>query len=152
MRFTLFMFLFSVTFLTGCGSTNSNPFGAVYVEGMVTLDGIPIQGVNVNFIPREGNFTAGGLTDAAGKFTLAIGGSDPGTGAKPGTYDVIFSKMELADLPASVEESIQRGGGLPKPKHIVPQKYENPKLSGIDPVTVSNKKADNKFTFELKSQ
>ena len=149
MRFTPFSIalILSVSFLSGCGG-DKNPFGAVYVEGTVTFDGTPIEGVSVTFIPRSGDLAAGGRTDPQGKFTLTIGGADIGTGAKPGEYDVTFSKVELPPmLPIG-----QGPSAMPTATYLIPQKYENPQTSGLEPVTVNSDKSKNKFTFELSSQ
>ena len=154
MRFTsLFIaFALSLTLLAGCGPSK-NPFGAVYLEGTVTLDGSPIEGVNVNLIPRGGDLTAGGLTDATGKFTVTIAGSEVGTGAKPGEYDVTFSKVEVAGQDLSFDEFMKKyGNKQPETTYLVPQKYGSPQTSGVEPITVSTKKANNKFTFALTSQ
>ena len=145
MRFTLFLaLLLSTTFFIGC--REDNPFGTVPVEGVVTLDGAAIPLVSVTLIPREGAHSAGGQTDANGKFTVATGGY---SGAKPGTYDVTFSKIEIPGGDLSMEEHTAKyGGRQPEPVYLVPKKYESPKTSGIEPITVdSNKK--NSFTFEL---
>jgi len=152
MRFTHFIaiaFLLSLTMFIGCKGTE-NPYGTVQVEGTVTLDGTPIEGVNVNFIARGGEFSAGGLTNASGKFTVATGGF---TGAKPGEYDVTFSKMELSGQDLSYEEYTAKfGNRQPEPVYLIPQKYENAKTSGIKPVTVATDKKQNVFTFELQSK
>jgi hypothetical protein len=152
MRFTIILVLFfPLLFFVGCAE--KNPFGTIYVEGFVTLDGTPIQGINVTLMPRgDGAHAAGGLTDNAGKFTVTTGGAPMGSGAKPGEYDITFRKVEMAgsDLPMEELARLSRGG-MPPTTYIVPQKYEDPKTSGIAPITVSTNRADNKFTFALTS-
>ena len=151
MRFTIIftVLMLSVTFFIGCGGNSQNPHGTVHVEGTVTFDGAPIEGVNVTLAPREGDQSAGGITDDKGKFTVITSGF---AGAKPGSYDVTFVKMEsLPNL--SFEESMEKyGGDPPKPKRMIPQKYETPKTSGIEPITVETDRKKNVFTFELTSQ
>ena len=98
-------------------------------------------------IPRDGDQSAGGQTDVRGKFTVSTGGF---SGAKPGTYDVVFSKVEIpgADLP--MDEYTQKyGGRQPEPVYLIPKKYESPKTSGIEPITVDTDRKKNSFTFEL---
>ena len=154
MRYTtLFLTLsLSAFFLMGCEG-EKNPYGTVFVEGTVTFDGAPIEGVHVTMIAREGEQSAGGITDAKGKFTVTTGGSGVGTGAKPGMYDVTFFKVEMPPLPESPEAAAKQARNtFSEPKYLIPQRYENPKTSGIEPITVSNNKTENKFTFELKSQ
>jgi hypothetical protein len=150
MRFTIFLtLLLPLTFFIGC-SGNSNPFGTVHVEGMVTFDGNPVEGVNVNLISRDGEHSAGGLTGANGRFTVATSGFN---GAKPGSYDVIFSKIELPGQDLSPEEFNRRfGNRQPEPTYVIPQRYESPQTSGIEPITVSTDRRQNVFTFDLRSE
>ena len=153
MRFTTFYIalIFILPLLAGCAE--DNPFGTVYVEGTVTLDGTPIQEVSVTFIPVDGELSAGGITDINGKFTLTTGGAPSGSGAKPGTYNVAFSKIEVEGAGLSEEEYMAKyRGGTPPVIYHIPQKYENPAASGIEPITVGADKANNKFTFALTSQ
>jgi hypothetical protein len=155
MRFTIILsLLFFIPFFVGC--KQDNPFGVVYVEGIVTLDGVPIEGVNVTFSPREAgaDLAAGGVTDASGKFTLTAGGSPVGSGARPGTYDVTFTKVTLS-VPPPLSTPVAGERPAPQPQFqqqiqsLIPQRYESARTSGIDPITVSDKKGDNKFKFEL---
>ena len=150
MRFTFFIALaLSLVLFVGCTGTE-NPYGAVHVEGTVTVDGAAIPGINVNFVPRDGEHAAGGQTDANGKFTVSTGGFN---GAKPGTYDVVFSKVEIPGQDLSMEEYNARfGGRQPEPVHIIPQKFESPSTSGIEPVTVDTDRRKNVFTFDLRTQ
>ena len=153
MRLTIILtLLLSLATFVGCGGSNKNPYGAVYLEGTVTLDGSPMEGISVTLVPRDGDLSAGGITDAAGKFTVTTGGSAAGTGAKPGEYDVTFYKVELTGQGLSYEEyQKQFGDKQPETVYLVPKKYESAKTSEIPPITVSSNKADNKFDFALSS-
>ena len=67
--------------LTGCGGEPS--FEMVPVSGIVTMDGEPLAGATVTFLPKSsGDMNAGpaslGETDAAGQFTLKTGEGEPG--------------------------------------------------------------------------
>jgi hypothetical protein len=151
MRFTFFIALIlSVTFFVGCGG-EGNPHGTVHVEGTVTLDGNPIEGVSVILHPRDGVHSAGGITGANGRFTVNTSGFN---GAKPGEYDVAFSKIEIPGQNLSFEESMAQGGGggQPIPIYHIPQRYESARTSGIDPITVTTDRRQNVFMFELTSQ
>ena len=128
--------------------------------GTITLDGVAVEGVNVNFIPTgsEGRESYG-ITDAQGKFVLTVPGADAGSGAIPGEYRVTFSKMsdpleglehlEGEELDAEVRKRFPRG--LPPAKHLLPEKYASRTATDIAPVKVERGKRNN-FTFELKSQ
>jgi len=69
--------------LTGCGAKY------VPVEGVVRLDGQPLDGATVVFTSEDGKKTFSGFTDAGGAFSLG-GGEKPG--ALPGTYKVTVTK------------------------------------------------------------
>jgi len=69
--------------LTGCSSRPQ-------VQGVVTLDGTPVEGATVSFISADGKDIFTGFTDASGKFTLQ--GNDQKPGAAPGTYKVTVVK------------------------------------------------------------
>ncbi|MDR0326989.1 MAG: carboxypeptidase-like regulatory domain-containing protein [Planctomycetaceae bacterium] len=154
MRFTtlLMAFILAAPFFAGCGA-NSNPFGTVYLEGVVTVDGQPMQGISVSLLPRNGDLAAGGITDDKGKFTVETGGAPVGSGAKPGEYDIVFRKSRTEGANMSMEETtaLYGPGELPM-TYLIPQRYSSPATSGIAPITVSDKKAENKFKFELTSE
>jgi hypothetical protein len=68
----------------GCGG-RAKP---VKVEGIVTLDGKPLSGATVTFMPiGENGRTASGRTDTDGSFRLTTYRSDDG--AVPGEYKVL---------------------------------------------------------------
>ncbi len=134
--------------LAGCGAhptIDTHP-----VEGIVTLDGQPLAGATVTFIPtQEGSgASATGITDSSGKYLLtAVGaglGAEPGAGTLPGEYYVGVVKDAFPDDPASRQErdvlALQSSSGdatkPSRPKamkvtHIVPLKFNDPRKSGI---------------------
>jgi hypothetical protein len=68
----------------GCGS------GLVHVEGLVKLDGVPVDGAVVVFVREdEGGRPATSKTDAAGVFHLTT--LNTGDGALPGLYKVTIT-------------------------------------------------------------
>lgn len=79
----------------GCGRTSA-------VKGRVLLDGRPVAGASVLFMPdAEGQGRpASGVTDDDGYFRLTT--YRPGDGALPGTYRVLVSKSESP--PAAQDE------------------------------------------------
>ena len=80
----------SALVLTGCGPS------LVKTEGVVNLDGQPIEGADVLFVSDDGTKTFAGYTDAAGKFTMRSGDK---VGIPAGTYKV------------TVQKSAKPGGG-----------------------------------------
>ncbi len=64
-----------------------------YVEGVVTLDGSPVEGVTVGFSPVDpAGMAAVGTTDANGVFSSVDRGRRAEGGALPGEYNVTFMK------------------------------------------------------------
>ncbi len=91
------------------------------LEGTVTLDGKPLEGIEVHFVPDGDKGTAGpravGTTDSKGKFTLTCG--DLGSGALIGHHRVMF--VDIWALPAVPDRR--------EPKHAVTRKVlEKPRI------------------------
>lgn len=70
----------------GCGKK------LVPVEGVVTLDGKPVPGAEVNCIPLSGGFPAIAETDDQGVFRIAT--TNQGQGVTPGEYRVMITCEE----------------------------------------------------------
>lgn len=83
-------------FLTGCGRT---PETLVPVAGKLLIDGQPLEGVVVTFIPeitQKGRLGGTGITDETGDFTVTyLGRNEPGLPA--GKYTVSYSRRRLPD-------------------------------------------------------
>ena len=131
-------------------------------SGTVNLDGKPLEGATVTFLPAGGGSPASGLTDAQGAFQLNTAGASE-AGATVGSYKVSVSKKAggPVDAPQTQEEGMkkmqeQMAGGManlgkkpPEQKEEVPSMYTSPDTSGL---TAEIKEgAENKFTFDLKS-
>jgi len=99
------------------------------------------------------------LTDDAGNYKLTTGGAPFGTGAIPGSYGVAFSKteavssgMSLGEFDAAVASgNMPRTMGPPKPIHLIPEKFSDPRTAGFDPVEVK-KSGKNNFDFNLETK
>lgn len=108
--------------LVGCGGGNSHevPDTLVPLSGQVLLDGVPVDGVAINFIP-EGKTDGTGayaVTDTTGKFQ-ARHYSDA-EGVPPGTYRVTFSRMRLPTgepIPAGLDAA-DIGAVETLPRHL----------------------------------
>ena len=146
--YTLGVVCFLAVFWFYITSEKKNTYGAVYLEGTLTLDGAPVAGADVILNPRDENgMTAGGITDKRGRFRVTTGLAALGSGARPGKYDVTFYKVQMEAGSPSAEEQNQ----LPAVTYLVPQKYESPATSGLEPIIVDTDKAKNKFKFALVS-
>lgn len=92
--------VFGVIFLAlafvGC---NKGP-NTQYVEGTVTLDGQPLAGASVTFVPvSEGTGeTAGGFSDDNGVYRLSSLYGQGGKGALAADYVVLVSKSKTVPL------------------------------------------------------
>ena len=129
------------------------------VTGIVTLDGNPVEGATVTFVPAAGDRSAAGMTDASGKYALTT--FEGGDGAGPGEYGVKIEKyaggsageetgegdegMMSADYEAGLRSEGGEGG---EPKSLLPEKYSDPSSSGLK-ATVTE--GENSFDFPLES-
>src|SRR5262245_27155263 len=89
--------------LAGCGSGPK----LVPVTGTVTLDGKPLEGANIVFVPDPGNaaITQGtDLTGASGNYKVMYNNR---TGISPGKYKVAVSKLQ-AKPGVTLPEEFQR--------------------------------------------
>ena len=123
-RIALLVFLAAVGPLTGCGVT------LLPVQGVVTLDGKPVEGATVVFTSSDGKSSASGMTDAAGGFALSSGDKP---GAAAGTYKVTVTKYAVvvgAQSPSQTE-----GGGMNK-EYLNAMKKETPKAAGGNPMAM----------------
>jgi len=124
--FSLMALAFSISMVFGCGDGPT----LVPVSGKVTLDGQPLEGATLSFMPEPGNpvSTAGSdVTGPQGNFTMTYNGR---AGLTPGKYKVMISKTEEVDAKgkdispifakAKFEKQLM---GLAK-ETIPPQKFE----------------------------
>src|SRR5437868_6979200 len=95
----LLVLLLSSVLLTsaGCGGPNLSK-----VEGVVTLDGAPLPGATVSFMPVGGGRAAAGMTDSAGHFQLSTFRTDDG--ALAGDYRVIVVVDDTETMPVTTNE------------------------------------------------
>lgn len=135
-RLKLGLILIVTMVAVGCG-----PAGPVLapVEGVVLLEGEPLEGAVVLFQPEGGGKPSTGLTDAAGTFTLTT--LEPGDGAYVGMNSVAVTKSLPSTSSANVEE-----GEISDVELGSPPRYASPALSGI---TINVEKGMAPVTLEL---
>ena len=116
----------------GCGQSGPS---VEHVQGVVTLDGAPLEGATVFFSPKgpEGK-GASGMTQSDGSFTLNMQGAKPGAGTAVGDYSVTVSKIEMPKFPDISEDDprygtpeqdrLEQEASRAKPKSIVPEKIQ----------------------------
>jgi hypothetical protein len=114
--------------LSGCGGARP-----VKVSGTVTLNGQPVEGAMVQFVPvKEGGRPATGTTGADGSFSLTT--VENHDGAMPGEYKVVViynppvesapgENTEQAMRAAMTAQAQQRRA---RPKYVIPLIYSDP--------------------------
>jgi hypothetical protein len=131
--------------LAGCGSRLTP------VHGRVTYRGQPLADATVVFIPLHGQL-ANGVTDATGQFALKTGEQ---SGAAAGRYQITVTKYsQQASGSRAKREDIKKAkdyqGGkvLVPPKSDIPERYGDPKRSGLI-VEVTGDPAQEPLEFAL---
>lgn len=148
----LSLILLTTLILFGC----KRPHNLKYVEGVVTLDGKPVEAVSVSFLPVDSSkgLGAGGYTDANGKFKLTSLLGKGGDGTQAGKYSVIFVKLiPEREMTENEKQLVQT-----EPKRVpaipmidaLPSKYRSPKTSGIEAEVTES--GANVFHFDLSSR
>jgi len=141
----LFLPLLLVAF--GCGG-GAPVQKTEMVEGVITLDGAPLEGAAITFNPVGGDGTvASGFTDAQGKYTIQTLRGKPEGGTTSGEYVVTVSKWE--DVPTGRTERIDSETVIPimDQRLLVHPNYENQQKSPLKATVTPGK---NTFDFDLK--
>jgi hypothetical protein len=111
----------------GCGP--DRPL-TIPVNGTVTVDGTPVEGASVMFMPQFQGRPAVGLTDTSGRFTLTTFAR--GDGAQPGQHKVTVTLQKTTGFVA--DKDGLSGGIAPegvRVEWLVPERYSNPETSGL---------------------
>lgn len=115
--------------VVGCKTEVEGP-RTVPASGVLILDGMPVEGAAIVFIGDDGVYSASGLSDSAGKFSLNA--FEYKSGAVPGNYKAVVTKtVEVDAAPAekglSAEESEHAGEAAGQTvENSLPKKYETP--------------------------
>jgi hypothetical protein len=135
----------------GCTGNSST----VPVQGVVRLDGQPLSGASVQFVPESTGRDATATTDEQGRFVLST--IDPRDGALPGAYKVVITPgSPRAEAPAKAmtpDEAMAASGAaaeLPQSKPTgptVPERYTRPDQTPLK----QNVPGDGDVVIEIKS-
>ncbi len=144
-----------VLMAAGCGSSGPALYEA---GGTVTVDGSPLEGATVTFVPQGDKMLGGaGRTDAAGKFTLLASSGKPGISA--GDYKVTVRKVEGEGFdggPNATKEEQEKAmmdmmtGKTGPPKSLIPLSYADATKTPLS-ATVTDDPEENNFTLDVKS-
>lgn len=111
------------------------------VEGLVTLDGKPVKGASVAFMPKAKGCPGIAATDAGGRFALKE--LDRHEGIVPGEYQVVIFLAEYSKSKVHRVPSGRVGDGEPAEvieimeseptivRYIVPERYGRVETSGL---------------------
>jgi hypothetical protein len=95
------------------------------VTGVVLLDGQPLAGASVQFVPDESGRDATGTTNDKGEFVMST--YDPGDGVAPGSYKVVISppvgEVDRTQYESAGDAMASAAKARPKPKSTFPQHY-----------------------------
>lgn len=127
---------------SGGGGPKRPPTHAV--KGTVTLDGQPLAGALVSFMPAAGQQPANGTTDATGAYSLTS--FTRGDGAMEGEYRIVVTKFPPAAAGATEGEYVPPTGELKPPQNELPARYAAPETSGF---TATVTRGGGTFDFAL---
>jgi hypothetical protein len=118
-----------------------------HVSGKVTYEGRPVMKGTVSFVATDpGRRNATGHLDPNGNYTLQT--EERGDGAEVGNYEVTIYSHDDPTMNIGGQEIIPQY--IPKTpikaKRLIPEKYENPKTSGLRQTV---KSGSNTFDFPL---
>ena len=135
--------LFALSTVAGCDSSAEGP-QTFAVTGEVRLNGQPVAGADVAFLPSASTPDAApaqAVTDETGRFevvSLFDQGRKSRAGMTPGTYGVQITQLKPPPPSAGLSQA---------PRNMLPQKYASAATSGLTATVVPDD--ENQFVFEL---
>jgi len=156
---------FGILLISGCGG-DGRPV-TVPVSGKIILDGAPVAGASVMFLPENGGRPGLGVTNESGIYHLSSYG-EKNDGVPVGQYSVAVTKhggaAASAPTPAASAELptdtpvlsnlpyVPEDSSRPEPKieYLVPAAYENASLSGLKATITAG--GTESMNFELSSK
>ncbi|MGQ9564908.1 MAG: hypothetical protein ACUVQG_14335 [Thermogutta sp.] len=121
-----------VSLLNGCQSSDTRNLPAtVTAAGYVYLDGNPVDGAAVVFVPEniQAGYPAQAISNAQGYFELQA--FEKKKGAVPGTYIVQVSKTVEVPMEGAQVQGESEDFRAVTYKNILPAKYANIATSGL---------------------
>ncbi|MDX1966490.1 MAG: carboxypeptidase-like regulatory domain-containing protein [Planctomycetaceae bacterium] len=134
--------------LVGCGGSSAPPpLPSAVVEGKVLMDGKPVIGAQVVFVPVETTKGFGGMTvsDAEGAFKIERSGAPGVTGLPLGKYRVTVEPYHPPEDPTLAAEFVVPAGATKS----IPAVYAARDRTPLDAMVAAG---GGTFTFELNSK
>lgn len=132
-----------------------------YVEGLVTLNGKPVEGAIVTYTPSGAGLGAAGTTDASGVYRLNPLTGRAGGGTLVGDYLVAVRKWEYPDPGPAPDPSDQKAytvwqekslkAASREPTYITPKAYGDAATSGLRATVKKGRNTGAAFSFDLSS-
>lgn len=127
----------------GCSASSAAPaIPSAIVTGSVLMDGKPVIGAQVSFVPIESTKGFGGMavTNETGSFTIDKSGGPGATGLPEGKYRVTVTPIKLPEDPSLAAEFQVPPGAVTS----LPKSYSTPENTpleamvtpGVGPVTL----------------
>jgi hypothetical protein len=152
--------LLAVSMAVVCGCSRGPAFQ--YVEGVVMLDGKPVEGAIVSFTPSGPGVAAAGTTDANGAYRLnPLTGRQAGVGTLAGDYVVAVRRWKYPDPGPRPDPSDKKAYdawevrsltmGRQEPIYDTPKAYGEAATSGLKVTVKKGRNNGDAFRFNLKS-
>lgn len=139
----------SIWSASGCGGSAEKAPQLTPVAGKVTLNGEPLAGASVSFIPRDSTKGTGGFGATLADGSYEMMHRSQAKGVEAGTYVVWFSKFAMPDGSPIPEGKNATDVGA---KESLPPELSNPPLDrALHVITVKSGEKNN-FNFDLKSK
>ena len=108
----------------GCGS---GKVATNMVEGLVTLDGVPLAGAGITFSPvtQGAGMIAVGTSDEQGRFTLQTQLGEIGKGTTEGEYTVTVVKIESIPTGRTITTETGETTQESSERSVVPEMYRS---------------------------
>lgn len=152
MKHNNFLFVLLILFIlsSGCISRKTSNLETQYVEGIITLDGMPLHGAHIQFIPKSEGIgqEAGGVSGKGGFYKLSSLSGDPEKGALEGEYLVTVAKNEVIELPKPRINPVTGDEETHETKSALPEIYRN-KIK--TPISVTIVRGKNRIDIKLES-
>ena len=153
-RFQLFTQLLLGGLLLSCLGCWGGDANIGRVEGVVIVDGAPVERACVSFYPASGDRASQGLTDADGHYELSYTRSTDG--AVIGEHKVTISTKVESEVEYSDSDYTDGGTGetaatvvVKARKEMLPKKYRDLKVTELSATVESG---SNEINFDLKSK